>query len=136
MGPRAFRIGNNEVVEGGDNKTNETVVDSSKFKNEKFKKLTCVSNIKAIGEPIFLTFNAKKAFNYLRQAFIKAPILRHFNSDCYIQIKTDVSSYVIDGVLSELNLDSNASPNDLNKSNFGQWCPVAYFFRKMISAKT
>ena len=32
-------------------------------------------NIGAIEKPIFLTPNAKKVFNYLKQAFIKAPIL-------------------------------------------------------------
>ena len=31
-------------------------------------------NIEAIKKPIFLTIFAKKAFNYLRQAFIKALI--------------------------------------------------------------
>ena len=35
-------------------------------KNNKSRKLTGVPNIKATKEPIFLTFNAKKAFNYLR----------------------------------------------------------------------
>ena len=41
-------------------------------------------------------------------------------------------------MLSQLNLDSDAPPNDsnLNKSDFGQWHPIAYFSRKMISAET
>ena len=35
-------------------------------------------------KPIFLTSNAKKAFNYLKQIFIKAPILQHFDLKNYI----------------------------------------------------
>ena len=68
--PRAFKAGNNKVVEGGGN---ETVVNL--FKNEKSRKLTHMPNIGATEEPNFLIPNAKKAFNYLRLAFIKAPIL-------------------------------------------------------------
>ena len=44
-------------------------------KNNKSRDLTRVSNIKAIGEFNFLIPNIKKAFNYLRLAFIKALIL-------------------------------------------------------------
>ena len=95
-------------------------------------------NIGATGEPNFLTPNAKKAFNHLRLAFIEAPILRYFDPESHIRIETDASSYAIGGVLSQLNLDSDAPPNDsnLNKSDFGQWHPVAYFSRKMIPAET
>ena len=41
-------------------------------------------------------------------------------------------------MLSQLNLDSEAPPNDSNsnRSDFGQWHPVAYFSGKMILAKT
>ena len=72
----------------------------------------------------YLTPNAKRAFEQLRQAFTKAPILQHFDPEQYIWVETDASGYVIGGVLSQLT-------NDL-----GQWHPVAYFLRKMISAKT
>ena len=34
--------------------------------------------------PKFLTPNARTAFNYLRLAFTKAPILRHFDPECHI----------------------------------------------------
>ena len=60
---RAFRTSNNKVVEGGCSRADETVVNLSK--NKKSKKLTSVSNIRAMGKPNFLTSNAKKAFNYL-----------------------------------------------------------------------
>ena len=62
-----------------------------------------------------------KYLNYLQLAFIKALILQHFDLKSHIQIKTNALSYAIDGVLSQLNLDSNALSNNsnLNKSDFG-----------------
>ena len=36
-------------------------------------------NIKAIKKPTFLTYNAKKVFEHLRQTLIKTPIFQHFN---------------------------------------------------------
>ena len=133
---RAFRAGNDAVVGGGSDRADETVVDLSKSKNEKSRKLMHVSNVGAIGEPNFLTPDAKKAFNHLQLAFIKVPILRHFDSKCHIWIETDASGYAISGVLSQLNFNSDAPSNNSNKSNFGQWHSVAYFFRKMIPAET
>ena len=90
---KAFNAGNNEIVGGGDSKTNETVVELSK--NKKSRKLTCMPNIKATEKPNFLTPNTKKAFNYLRLAFIKAPILQHFDLESHIRIETDASGYAI-----------------------------------------
>ena len=97
-----------------------------------------VPNIGAKEEPKFLTPDVKKAFNYLRLAFIKALIFQHLDLKSHIQIETDVSGYAIGGVLSQLNLDSGASPNELNanKSHFGQLHLIAYFSRKMILIKT
>ena len=57
--------------------------------------------------------------------FIKAPILNHFNLKRYIQIKTDVSGYAINGILSQLTSD-----------NLGQWHLVTFFSQKMIPAET
>ena len=68
-------------------------------------------NIGATKEPNFLTSNAKKAFNQLRLAFIKAPILQHFDLKSYIRIETDISSYAIGEVSSQLNIDSHALLN-------------------------
>ena len=65
-----FRVNDNKVVNGGDNKTNKTVVNLSK--NKKSRNLIYVLNIRAIKKSNFLTLNAKKAFNYLRLVFIKA----------------------------------------------------------------
>ena len=50
--------------------------------------------------PSFPTPNAKMAFNCLWLAFTKATIFGYFDLKCLIQIKTDVSGYAIDDVLS------------------------------------
>ena len=133
---KAFRADNNEIVSNGSDRANETIVNLSK--NSKFKKLTYIINIKAMEKPNFLTLDAKKAFNHLRLAFIEALILQHFDLESHIQIKTNALGYAIGGVLSLLNLDSNASSNNsnLNKSDFGQWYLVVYFSRKNIPIKT
>lgn len=60
----------------------------------------------------FLTFSAKKAFHRLRQAFIKAPILQHFDPKSYIWIKTNTLGYAIVGVL-------NQQLNESTTLNFG-----------------
>ena len=94
-----FRAKNNEVVRSvNDDKADETAKNLSKFKklkNENSENLTCVE---VIEEPIFLILSAKKTFNCLRQAFVKAPIFWYFDSECHIQIQTDVSGYAIRGV--------------------------------------
>ena len=73
----------------------------------------------------FLTPKAKLAFTKLRQAFVKAPILHHFNPECHIQIEIDESGYAIGEVLSQLTLD-----------DLGRWHPLAFFSYKMIPAET
>ena len=73
----------------------------------------------------YLTPGAKQAFTQLTQAFTKAPILWHFDSECHILIETDASSYAIGRFLSQLTLD-----------NSGQWHLVAFYPRKMIPAET
>ena len=73
----------------------------------------------------FLTSGAKLVFTKLRQAFLKALILYHFNPEGHIRIETDVSGYAIGGVLSQLTLD-----------NSGQWHLMAFFSQKMIPAET
>ena len=71
----------------------------------------------------FLAPGARQAFNELRQAFIETSILHHFDPDCHIQIKTDVLSYIIGKVLSQLTSD-----------NLNQWHLVAFFSKKRIPA--
>ena len=56
-------------------------------------------------ESDFLTSRARKAFTKLRQAFIKASILHHFDKERHIWVETDASGYVIGRVLSQLTSD-------------------------------
>ena len=107
-----FKTDNYKVVIIG-NETNKTVINS-------FKNLMHMPNIRATGRATFLTFNAKKAFNHLSQAFIKALIFQHLDLESHIQIEIDVLGYAIVGVLSQFNKNFNALLNDLNKSDFGQ----------------
>ena len=60
---KALKADNNKIVDGNGAKANETFVNLSK--NNKSRKLTHILNIRAMEKPIFLTFDAKKAFNYL-----------------------------------------------------------------------
>ena len=102
--------GGNELIEkcGKSSKTGK----SSKAGNSKGKKSAKSKKPSKSGNspnfdatkagPSFLTPKARAAFNRLRLAFTKAPILQHFDLECHIWIKTDVSGYVIGGVLSQL----------------------------------
>ena len=77
---------------------------SEKSKGEKSKKLSKSRNspnfnAKNTG-PSFLTPEARSAFNHLRLAFTKAPILQYFDPKYHIQIKTDALGYAIGGMLS------------------------------------
>ena len=83
----------------------------------------------------FFIPKARLAFTQLRQVFVKAPILHHFDPESYIRIETDASGYAIGGVLSQL--FSGARPDGVvTKDDLGQWHPVAFFSRKMIPAET
>ena len=91
-------------------------------KSAKSKKLSKSGNSPNFGAtkpgPSFLTPKARLAFNRLRLAFTKAPILRHFDPECHIRIETDTSGYVIGGVLSQLY--SGTSPNEIvTKTDLG-----------------
>ena len=94
---KGFKADDNEVV-GVGGRANRTVVNL--FKNEKSRKSTRVPSIGARRELNFLNPEAKKAFNHLQLAFIKAPILRHFDLESHIQIETDASGYFLGRVLS------------------------------------
>ena len=73
----------------------------------------------------FFTPEARLAFTQLRQAFIEALILHHFDPKRHIRIETDMSGYAIGRILNHLNSDDS-----------GQWHPLAFFSRKMILAET
>ena len=111
----AQRDDDDEVVGGGDRNL-------SKSKKSKNTKSGIQTRIGAMGEPTFLTPDAREAFNQLRQAFTKALILRHFDPECHIRIETNPSSYAIGGVLSQLISDQVTldSESISTKSDFGQ----------------
>ena len=89
------------------------------------KKAQKLSKSKNSSKLDFLTPGARLAFTKLRQAFVKAPILHHFDPKRHIRIETDVSGYAIDRVFNQLTLDDS-----------GRWHPMAFFSRKMIPAET
>lgn len=65
-----------------------------------------------------LTPEAREAFNILKDAFLTAPVLVHFDSSKPIRVETDASGWAISAILTQLDKDSH-------------WHPVAYFSRKM-----
>ena len=93
-------IGNSEVDSGevGDNEIGKKVQKMSKSKKLSKSKKMVGSN--------FLTPRTKLTFIKLRQVFVKALILHHFDPECYIRVETDISGYVIGGVFSQLTLDN------------------------------
>ena len=91
-----------EVIAVGGSRADEMMRNLSKSKKSKNKH---ISTIGAIQKPTFLNPSTKEVFNYLRQVFIKAPILQHFDLESYIQIKINVSNYAIGRVFSQLSFD-------------------------------
>ena len=112
---------------------------SRKSKSKKSKKLLKSGNSSNFdvteAGPSFLIPDAKINFNCLCLAFIKVPILWHFDMKYHIWIKIDASSYAIGGILSQLT--SKTSPDGvITKAHLSQWHLVLFFFRKMIFAET
>ena len=101
---------------GGGNKAgcDGSEIDSSEVDGGKVrKKVQKTSNSKnlfkskkMVGSSNFFTLGAKLAFTKLRQTFFKALILYYFNPECHIWIEINTSYYVIDGVFSQLILES------------------------------
>lgn len=56
----------------------------------------------------FLHSRAKKAFIRLQKAFTKAPIIYHLDSKTYIWIETNISSFTIGRILSQIDLDQSS----------------------------
>ena len=109
-------VGNGEV-DGNEVGDDEVAEEKDHQKTPKTSK-----SKKTIRSLDFFTPRARLTFTELRQVFVKAPILHHFDLERHIRIKTDASGY---GVLSQLTSD-----------NSGRWHPVAFFSRKMIPAET
>ena len=112
---------------------------SGKSKGKKSKKPPKIGNTPNFNAkdtgPSFLTPKARSALNLLRLAFIEVPILWYFNPECHIYIETNALGYAIGSVLSQLS--SGTSLDEVvTKTDLGQWHPVAFFLRKIISAET
>ncbi len=56
-------------------------------------------------ESFLLTFEEEKTFNLLREVFQYALILTHFDSDFFIKLKIDASSFEIVDIISQLQSD-------------------------------
>ncbi len=121
-----------------------TAIKSAKSKKPQLTKSKKSDLAKTNSGTDFLTSEAKKTFIHPQKAFKEAPILRHFDPEGHIQIETNASRYAIGGVLNQMTSDQHSSgfvthkdPNsDFPKSEIGQWHPVAFFSRKIISAET
>lgn len=110
---KVVKTNNNEIVKDNGKKADKIVKNLSKLKKLKNTKSKIYINIKTIEKPIFLTFSAKEAFNFLKQAFFKALIFQYFDFKCYIWIEINISSYAISKIFSQLNFNLAI----LNKSN-------------------
>ena len=87
------------------NEIDNAKVDGGEVDDEIGKKDQKTSKFKKKLGSDLLILKAKVAFTKLRQAFVKAPILYHFDPKRHIWVETDVSGYAIGGVLSQLTLD-------------------------------
>ncbi len=64
----------------------------------------------------------KQAFNQLCDIFMRASILRHFDSERHIHIKINAFNYAVMNILSQLNDED-------------QWHLIAFWFRMMINVE-
>ena len=107
------RIGGDSRTGHDRSKFDRDGVDSGEIRDNKvgkkgqnlFKSKNLSKSKKTLGSDFF-TPRDRLAFTKLRQAFIIAPILHHFDSEHYIRVEMDVSGYVICEVLSQLTSDN------------------------------
>ena len=134
LGEGRVRVDDSSRAEhGGDwSKIDDNEVDGNEIEDneveKKVQKLSKSKNLskskKTVGSDFF-TPKAKLAFTKLRQVFVKALILHHFNLECQIWIETNISGYAICGVF-----------NQLTSDNLSRWHLVAFISWKMIPAET
>ena len=129
----ASRVDNNKVIDGG-GAIGRLDASKKSTKSKSRTKSRYLGNNNDLEECKFLTSDAREAFNRMRQAFIEAPILRHFDPECHIRIETNASGYTIERVLNQLT--SNLVISDGTTESNVDWHPMAYIFRKMIPAET
>ena len=112
---------------------------SRKSKSGKSKKLSQNRNLSKFDTKVvklnFLTFDTRKLFNSLWLVFIKSLILWYFDPRCHLYIKTDALDYATSEVLNWLTFGTSSN-GVVTKTDLGQWYPIAFFLRKMITAKT
>ena len=74
-------------------------VNGGEFEDDEIgKKVQKLSKSKNLSKSDFFILRAKLVFTKLRQAFVKAPILYHFDPKRHIRIETGTSDYAIGGV--------------------------------------
>lgn len=99
------------MVDGvGENEVDGTKIGAKMAKSKSQGKSKNKNLVKALAQSFgsrFFTFRVIEAFTESIQACIKPPILHHHDSDCHIQIKTNISGYTINGVFSQLTLDNS-----------------------------
>ena len=71
---------------------------------------------------IELTEEEREAFQRLKDAFMEAPLLVHFDPEKAIRLETDASGFACAAILSQPQAD-------------GRWHPVAFWSRKFTSAE-
>ena len=71
--------------------------------------------------PLTWVDDEEHAFRCLKDAFQKAPVLRHYDPALPMRVETDASAYALGGILTPL--------------YEGAWHPIAYWSRKMIPAE-
>ena len=80
-------------------------------------------SVKDVKMNSFIWLNeAKQAFNQLRDVFMRASILRHFDSKQHIHIEINAFNYAVASILSQSN-------------NKDQWHLIAFWFRMMINVE-
>ena len=73
---------------------------------------------KLVPKPLVLPIKAKTTFNKLKECFLKAPLLRHFNSTKKCTVETDTSEFALNVILSQKQEDSHRHP-------------IVFYFRKL-----
>ena len=108
-------VGNNggdDIAVSDNMDDNNIIIDnkSIKGKNGKKKNYQKMSKFKKMIKSNdfldFFTSRTRQIFIKLRQAFIRALILYHYNLECYILIEINVLGYLMGKILSQLILDN------------------------------
>ena len=98
----------NTIDKVDDNKVDGVKLDAKTAKSksqDKNKDKNLVISFLAKSQPLVQGSESGFLTPRARQAFIEIPILYHFDPDCHIWIKTDISDYVINRVLNWLTLE-------------------------------